>query len=544
MRWMPQAVSIALRPSVRAHLGQRAFGGVAIQRHAAAEEEAGIVVAQQQVGVGHRGLGAAARVARRPRIGARRMRTDAQQSHLVDRGDRAAAGADLDHVDDRRLDRQAGAFLEAMHARRFHHRRDLGAAVLDQAGLRRGAAHVERDHVGMAGGSAEERGGEAAAGGTALQHADREVARGLRRQQAAGGVHEAQLAAEAAGVQLALQLGDVAAHQRLHIGVGAGGVAALVLPQLRHHVGRDGDRDVGERRADDGRCLLLMRWIAVGVEEADGDRLDPFGYQALRHGAHLVGIERGQHVAVAVDAFRHLQAMAARHQRVGELQEQVVDVVALLGAHLQDVAEAARGDQAQARAGALDQGVGDQGGAVDHVADVGERELGGVQQFGEALQRADRGVVRRGQALVEADFVALRVEQDEVGEGAADVETDTIAGGGGHSGVPESAAGELCTAAEGVSRVGYRVASVRVWGLDSTRRTKSRARRATEKKHEMRFARSACCFFSVALRGSPLFSVVKLLAGPRQGRWRSFARAHTWRGLLPGSRPGPLRSSQ
>ena len=220
-----------------AHVRQRALRRVAIQRHAAAEEEAGIVIAQQQIGVGHRRFRAAARVARRPRIGARRMRADAQQSHLVDRGDRAAAGADLDHVDDRRLDRQAGAFLEAVHARRLHHRCDLGAAVLDQAGLRRGAAHVERDHVRLAGGGTEECGGEAAAGGAALQHADREVARGLGRQQAAGGVHEPQLAAEAARVQLAFQLRDVAAHQRLHVGVGAGGVAALVFPQLGDDVG-------------------------------------------------------------------------------------------------------------------------------------------------------------------------------------------------------------------------------------------------------------------------------------------------------------------
>ena len=88
-----------------------------------------------------------------------------------------------------------------------------------------------------------------------------------------------------------------------------------------------------------------------------------------------VGIERGQHVAVAVHAFRHFEAVAARHQRVGELQEQVVDVVALLGAHLQDVAEALRGDQAEARAAALDQGVGDQRGAVHDVADVGERQV-------------------------------------------------------------------------------------------------------------------------------------------------------------------------
>ena len=380
-----------------------------------------------------------------------------------------------------------------MHARRFHHRRDLGAAVLDQARFRCRAAHVERDHVGMARGFAEEGGGEATTGGTALQHADREVARRRGRQQATGGVHEAQFATEAADVQFALQLRDVAAHQRLHVGVGAGGVAALVLPQLGHHVGRNGDRDVGECRADDCRGLPFVCWIAVGVQEADGDRLDPFGYQALRHRTHLVRLERGQHVAVAVEALRHLQAMAARNQRVGEAEKKVVDVVALLGAHFQDVAEAACGDEAEARAGALDQGVGDEGGAMDHVADVGQREPSGVQQFAEALESADRGIVRRGQALVEPDLVALRIQQDEIGESAADVETDTVAGGGGHSGVPGIAAVELCTAAEGVSRVG---GLARL--LDSTRRPRG----GPQRKQGMRFARRGCCCFAAAPHGS------------------------------------------
>ena len=60
-----------------------------------------------------------------------------------------------------------------------------------------------------------------------------------------------------------------------------------------------------------------MRGIAVGVQEADGDRLDAVGDQALRRGAHFDGIERRQHVAVAVHAFRYFEAMAAWHQRIG-----------------------------------------------------------------------------------------------------------------------------------------------------------------------------------------------------------------------------------
>ncbi len=175
--------------------------------------------------------------------------------------------------------------------------------------------------------------------------------------------------------------------------------------------------------------------------------------------------------------------MAARHERVGELQEQVVDVVALLGAHLEDVAEAARGDQAEARAAALDQGVGDQGGAVHDVADVGEGQVcAACSSSVEALQRADRRVVRRGQALVQADVVALRVEQDEVGEGAADVETDAIAGGGGHSGVLALRRLDCALRRRGSQACDFLAALERAVGVffNTERR---RATEATEEKH-------------------------------------------------------------
>ena len=169
----------------------------------------------------------------------------------------------------------------------------------------------------------------------------------------------------------------------------------------------------------------------------------------------------------------------------------------VVGADLQDVAKAARGGAGRggrrcARSGALVTS------AVDHIADLGEGQSGCLQQFGEALQRANRGVVRRGQAFVEADSLR-RIEQDEVGEGAADVETDTIAVGGRHPGFPAIAAVELCTAADGVSRVRPTGgASVRLGRFHSTQR-KVEGHRGHRQEHEMRFARSACCCFSVAL---------------------------------------------
>ena len=66
----------------------------------------------------------------------------------------------------------------------------------------------------------------------------------------------------------------------------------------------------------------------------------PSAAQAQGGGAHFGRVERGQHVAVAVQRSFTSRRRRRGDQRVGESQEQVVDVVALLGAHLQDVAEA------------------------------------------------------------------------------------------------------------------------------------------------------------------------------------------------------------
>jgi len=145
--------------------------------------------------------------------------------------------------------------------------------------------------------------------------------------------------------------------------------------------------------------------------------------------AHAVEIERGDDLAVAVDALGDLQAAAAGDQGFGVLQEQVVNIVALLGAHFDDVAKSGGCDQAELRAAALDQRVGDQGGAVHDLADIRKLQAGRGDDLGQALQRADGRVLRGGEAFVQSDIRALGIEQNEVGEGAADVEADAIARG-------------------------------------------------------------------------------------------------------------------
>ena len=139
-------------------LGDAARGGIGVELHLTAEEVVGIEPTKHDIGVGDGRLGAAPAVADRARIGARALRADLERADVVDPGDRAAAGADLDHVDHRqhhRMARRIAADVVAGRERRL--------AVLDQARLGGGAAHVERDHVVVAERLADLRRGDDAA---------------------------------------------------------------------------------------------------------------------------------------------------------------------------------------------------------------------------------------------------------------------------------------------------------------------------------------------------------------------------------------------
>ena len=114
-----------------------------IELHLAAEKIIRIEITEHQIGVGHRRLRAALAIAHRAGIGARAVRPDFEQSERIDPGDAAAAGADLDHVDDRNAHRQTAALAEAIDAVDFEFVGLERLAVVDDAKLGGRAAHVE-----------------------------------------------------------------------------------------------------------------------------------------------------------------------------------------------------------------------------------------------------------------------------------------------------------------------------------------------------------------------------------------------------------------
>ena len=88
---------------------------------------------------------------------------------------RAAAGADLDHLDDRDANGNPAALEEAVGPADLERPRCPRALVFDQADLRRGAAHVERQDLRQVAGRGDLGRQDGTAAGARFHQADREV---------------------------------------------------------------------------------------------------------------------------------------------------------------------------------------------------------------------------------------------------------------------------------------------------------------------------------------------------------------------------------
>ena len=166
------------------------------------------------------------------------------------------------------------------------------------------------------------------------------------------------------------------------------------------------------------------------MQQADRDRLDAGLLQRPHALAHLVVVELDQHVAVRDgDPLLHRQPVAALDERPRLprqlLLEREVERLLVPG-DVDDVAEAVRRDHPGLRAGMGEHDVGRDGRPVQEVVDVRERDAGLRAQRLDALDDAARRVVRGRRDLVDGDPALLLVDQDQVGERAADVDADAL----------------------------------------------------------------------------------------------------------------------
>ena len=392
-----------------------------VERHAAAQEVAAVEAAQHDVGVGHGGAVAAAAVGGRSRHGAGRARPDLEGAGLVDEGDRAAAGADRVHVDHRHQHGEArdpGVARGGLAEAALRHDADVGRGAADVEGdevasARQAARPVAADHAGR-------RTREQGEHGPFGHHAGRGDA-AVRR-------HDAQVGLEARGADLRFQPRHVVAHLGADEGVHRRRGEALELAELRRH--RRGGRGeaLGIFLAHDRERARLVRGIEVGEQEADGDRLHARLLQLAHRLAHARFVERLQHLALGRhQPLLHRLAMAALDQRPvlpGDVLHDRVVLRPLVAADMQDVAIAAGRDHAGDGAVVLEDGVGGDGGAVEHHVDGLARDPVLVAKRHQARDHAARRIVRGCGHLVDSRLAGLGVGIDQVREGAAHVDAD------------------------------------------------------------------------------------------------------------------------
>ena len=126
--------------------------GSAVQRegHAPTEEVAGVQVAENGVGVGHRRVLASEAVAGGAGCCPCALRTDSQAARVVEPGYATATCRNLGEVYDRDFNRVTGALEPAPHvagATDLVFSSNTHFAVVNQGGLGCGASHVEGDEL-------------------------------------------------------------------------------------------------------------------------------------------------------------------------------------------------------------------------------------------------------------------------------------------------------------------------------------------------------------------------------------------------------------
>ena len=169
--------------------------------------------------------------------------------------------------------------------------------------------------------------------------------------------------------------------------------------------------------AHGGERAALVLGVRIGVDEDDGDGLRARVDKLTRRGAHFAFIHRGADRAVGERALADLQPHVAVGDR-DEVAPQPPGAAPVAAAHLQHVAETARCDDADLRAAPLQQRVGADRGAMH------DRALRGAADRGEAVEEALRLVAAPRGHLRGRERARGRIEAEQVGERAADVDPD------------------------------------------------------------------------------------------------------------------------
>ena len=164
----------------------------------------------------------------------------------------------------------------------------------------------------------------------------------------------------------------------------------------------------------DGGFVLRVR---KRKKQANGDRLRLFRPQPASEFLKIVRRNRLHDFAIARDSLGDAKTHLAGNQRRNPVKEEVVELGPGLAADFENVFKSRCGHQRRARSGALQQGVGADGGAVQQ-----RKRLVRSGDFRHALENCPRRVVGSGEHFEQP--YAATLHPNAIGEGAAGVDSD------------------------------------------------------------------------------------------------------------------------
>ena len=141
---------------------------------------------------------------------------------------------------------------------------------------------------------------------------------------------------------------------------------------------------------------------------------------------HRPLVERNQDLAPVAHPLGHRPAQVPRHEGSRPVDGDVVLLEAVLEGHLDRVPEPLGDEERGLRAGALDEGVGGEGRAVDEEVDLARRDPRRADRLADRRDHPHLGGVGGGQHLGgDRAFTATARLQGDIREGPADIHGET-----------------------------------------------------------------------------------------------------------------------
>ena len=269
--------------------------------------------------------------------------------------------------------------------------------------------------------------GDHAGCGSRLDHEHRPHGGRVGAEDPAARLHHEQLGPHARLREPALDPVQVALHDRPDHGVDHRRRRAQVLAELGGDLGRERDGHTGELLGEDLADAPLVLGVHVGVQQADGDRLDVLPSQDRGGVAHGRVVERSEHLALRAESLADHDRPVARHERLRLLELRVVEGRPHLARDLEQVAEPVGRHEAAPGDLPLDDRVRGDGRRVDDERHVAHGDATLREGTARGLHEPLRGVGGRRQHLRDRHLARPLVDEGRVGERPSDVDRQTNA---------------------------------------------------------------------------------------------------------------------